>query len=445
MPWFVTHPFPCLACDEYRCGAEEPPQLNPAFGIWERSVDGPDRRKIRRHTALCLCTRGPFSQDWPSCLASPASPPNTRAIVDTDFMALLFKKESWSLFWILVRRAPRDHRARIALLRLLLAGLVILAVVVDYGILIRLLLSDSVGPILALSLLGVAMFFFARKWTERYELIQLNRNLPPDRNLPPAEDVDVKSAIFHEASWLAALLRRSGSERAMEKGVAPGMEVITRRVILEELRSRNLLDGLDSHIRDLLSAPDGSWSGEQKRVTRSCWEFLVVLRWALGLDADLRSISLSPEYRAEMASGITKTSNSRKLRMLPPWEMRIERDRASNLLVRCQVELAARGEWTEATLEAQQDAKRIKADIDTSSDQGDLLVGVRTVSELDRQALWDCALRSYRRQQMLRLLVEVSGGDLPVSALHSFLMEHITAGGPTVTDDGASNVAGSLE
>ena len=131
--------------------------------------------------------------------------------------------------------------------------------------------------------------------------------------------------------------------------------------------------------------------------------------------------------------------------MLPPWEMRMERDRATHLFVRCQVELAARDEWTEATPEAQQDARRIKAEIDASPDLGDFLVGVNTVSELDLPSLWGCAIRSYRRQQMLRLLVEVSGEELPPLALHSFLMEHIPAVSPSGPDHEVSAVARSPE
>jgi hypothetical protein len=348
----------------------------------------------------------------------------------------LFKRETWSVFWILVRRAPRDRRARVALFRFLLAGLVVLAAIAYYGVLIRVFLFDSFGLILALALLAGAMFFFfARKWTERYDFIQLNKVLPP------VVDVDVRDAVFREACLLAALLQRAGSERAMEQGVAPDVEVITRRVVLEELRSHNLLEGLDANPRELLFAPDGSWSEEQKRTVQSNWEFLAALRWALSLDASLLSISLPPEYRSEMASGVLKTLNLAELKMLPPWEMRMERDRVTHLFVRCQVELAARDEWTEATPEAQQDARRIKAEIDASPDQGDFLVGVNTVSELDLPSLWSCAIRSYRRQQMLRLLVEVSGGELPPLALHSFLMEHTPAINPAGADDAASAMA----
>ena len=153
-------------------------------------------------------------------------------------------------------------------MRFLLAGLVVLAVIAYYGVLIRVLLFDSFGLILALALFAGAMFFFfARKWTERYDLIQLNKELPP------AVDVDVRDAVFREACLLAALLQRAGSERAMEQGVAPDLEVITRRVVLEQLRSHNLLEGLDANARDLLFAPDGRWSEEQKRTVQSNWGF----------------------------------------------------------------------------------------------------------------------------------------------------------------------------
>jgi hypothetical protein len=312
----------------------------------------------------------------------------------------------------------------------LLAGLIVVAAVVYYGFLIRVLLFDFFGLVLALALLAGAMFFFfARKWTERYEFIQLNKQLPP------AVDVDVKDAIFRETCLLAALLQRAGSERAMEQGVAPGKEVITRRVVLDQLRSEMLLDSLEASVRDLLLAPDGGWSDEQKHTVQSGWEFLVALRWALGLDASLSPIWLPPEYLAEMASDVLKKADSKKLAMLPPWEMRMERDQAANLFVRCQVELAARDEWPEATFEEQQNAKEIKAEIDGSTDQADFFLGATTVSELALPELWGYTIRGYRRQQMLKLLIEVSGGELPASALNTFLTEHIAPAAPTASGE----------
>ena len=146
-----------------------------------------------------------------------------------------------------------------------------------------------------------------------------------------------------------------------------------------------------------------------------------------------------------MASGVLKTLNSAELKMLPPWEMRRERDRATHLFVRCQVELAARDEWSEGDARSTAGRKSIKAKIDASPDQGDFLVGASTVSELDLPNLWSSAIRSYRRQQMLRLLVEVSGGVLPPLALHSFLMEHIPAVSLAGAEDAVSAVACSPE
>jgi hypothetical protein len=345
-------------------------------------------------------------------------------------LAELFKKQTWSTAWILVRRVPRDRRARVALLRFLLVLIVFVAYLAYWGLLARRLLFDLFG-LLLVGVLAVGAFFFfvTRKWTERYDLIHL------EKELPPAVAPDIKHSVFRETCLLAAMLERAASERALEKGLDPGIEVITRRVVLDKLRKHGLLDGLEASYLDLLLTPDGGWSEEQKRAVHSCWEFLVVLRWILGMDSILRPIWLPPEYHLRMASTIWERTASANLRILPPWEMRIERDRADNFFARCRIELIARNAWPRASQEAEKQAKAMKAEIDARRLGEDYLLGSSTISELELSEVWNCTIRSYHRQQILELLVGVSGGDRPPSALHSFLLKHAA---PATKDNIAS-------
>lgn len=352
-------------------------------------------------------------------------------------LAELFKKHTWSTVWILIRRAPRDRCARTALLRFIVALAFLTGYVAYCGLLVRRFLFDVFELLLLGSLIAGALFFFvARKWTERYDLIQLNKNLPP----PVAPDI--KDGVLRETRLLAAMLERAGSERAMEKGVEPGIEVITRRVLLEKLRKHGLVSSLQIPYLDLLN-PDGTWTEEQKSSVQSCWEFLVVLRWVLGTDSALRPIWLNPEYHVRMASGVLDRTEWASLRMLPPWEMRIERDRASNFFTRCHIELIARDALPNADEEAKAEAKMIKAEIDERPSGEDFLLGSSTISELELPELRNCALRSYRRWQILELLVEASGGDKPAQALNSLLREHLTPA--TETESNASSINSSNE
>jgi hypothetical protein len=336
--------------------------------------------------------------------------------------AELFKRRSWSMVWILIRRAPRDRRARVPLLRFLLACLLFLGYVTYIGLLARRFLFDLFGLIFVGALLGGALFFFAaRKWTERYDLIQLQKSTPPP--VTP----DVGETVFRETCLLAGMLQRVGSERAMESGVEPGVEVITRRIVLERLRKDELLEGLEAPLLDLLFAVDGVWNEQQKRVVQSCWEFLAVLRWILSIDPALSPIWLSPEYHLRMASSLFDRSITANVQVLPPWEIRTERDRASSFFARCHVELAARDAWPNASPELKKQAQLIKADIDSGALDEELLLGAKTISELEIEELWNCTLRSYRRREILELMVEISGGGQPASALHAFLLEHLTA------------------
>src|ERR1700759_4586337 len=94
--------------------------------------------------------------------------------------APLFKKQTWSMVWILIRRAPRDRRARAPLLRFALALVLFAGYLVYLGTVARQMFFDVFGLLFTCALLGGAGFFFvARKWTERYDLIELNKTTPP--------------------------------------------------------------------------------------------------------------------------------------------------------------------------------------------------------------------------------------------------------------------------
>jgi hypothetical protein len=75
----------------------------------------------------------------------------------------------------------------------------------------------------------------------------------------PAIARDAKLAIHREACLVATLLQRLASERyVQEKQLPPGVQIITRRVLLDRLKKLGLRDGLEPWLNDFSWPPTGT-------------------------------------------------------------------------------------------------------------------------------------------------------------------------------------------
>ena len=184
------------------------------------------------------------------------------------------RPQTWRALWIAVRRFPRDKRARINVLRLLLSfAIVAVWAVFNFYYFRGIFTNFSRTGALILSLVGFTfvLIFIVSKVGQRRERRAQERASP---SVAP----DLKRLLFREACLLGILLERFASETYFEKEIPPNIVITTRRVLLDRLSELGLREDLEPALLDLLLAPDGHWTPEQKHRAAPALECLAVLR-----------------------------------------------------------------------------------------------------------------------------------------------------------------------
>jgi hypothetical protein len=331
----------------------------------------------------------------------------------------LLNPQTLRALWIALRRAPRDSHARKIFLRLSFSFALIAAFIGTYVYMLHGFSSEyGLGQTVLVLIPGAIVFLIVAAVTVKQRLDEQAQ----ERDSPWVPQA-LKLALYREACLLAILLERLGSEAALEKEVPPGVNVITRRVLLDRLASVGLRENLDPWLLDLLLAPDGHWTAEQKRRATPAWECLAVLRWTLGIGV-LRGLTINPRYNISDARSLFSIKKPTGLNVLPPWELRPARDAARVFFQRCWLELLARNQVSKAAEEDIARALEVREEIQEAGYTGDYLVGAQTVPELDTQLLWFVTLRAWNRAEVLTLLVDLTAGDAPPEKLRRFLAHY---------------------
>jgi len=332
----------------------------------------------------------------------------------------LFQRTTWGGVWIAIRRSGRDAHARRLLLRFVFSFALIFA---GFGVELywfRGLIQED-PTFFRVLLIGTIIWIAFLICLTRYSSYRDRAKAEAET---PSVATEIKLAIFREACLLAALLIRLASERAMEKEIPPEIEIITRRKVIDRLRSRGFLEDVTPAIRDLLLAPDGHWSGEQKVQTELFWECLAVLHHALGL-SELSSVTEWQRYNTVIAHQILNVPRPERLKVTPSWDLRPERNAANEYFTGCWLELIARGEIEEPTPETIETALSFRADLQSQGYTSGFLVGAQMLSEVPTDLLRIAGVRAYRRFDTLRLLVDITCGDQPASELQTMFADCI--------------------
>jgi hypothetical protein len=334
--------------------------------------------------------------------------------------AFWFRRSTWHTLWIALRRARRDRRARRNLVRFALSFAILGAAIGWYYYLFRGFFVNfgATGTAVYIAIgLSVVLFIVVKRIADRRE--QSAEKLTSISN-------EMKEMLFREACLLAILLERLGSESYLEKEIPPDVVVVTRRVLLDRLAALGLRDNLEPWLLDLLLAPDGHWTAEQKQRAIPALECLAVLGWVLGL-GELRSLTLDPKYSVAEARSLFEVKEPEKLYALASWDVRPARDGAHQFLQRCWAELVARRAITGAPEQDVEQALAARAEIQSEGYTGDYLVGARTIPELDTELLVLVARRAYTRWQVLSLLVDILSGETAVEQLRKFLAQYFAS------------------
>ena len=343
-----------------------------------------------------------------------------------------FRPQTWKALWIALRRAHRDSHARKILLRLLFS-LIFFAAWIGFnyfefrGMTLE---SGRVGDTIYLVVFtGILFIVGGSALYYKFDARKQERR-------SPSVAKEVKLALYREACLLATLLERLASEHGMETILPPTIEVITRRVLLDRLQTLGLREGIEPWLLDLLLAPDGHWTTDQKERAIPAWEFFAVLWWVLG-KGELRGLAENPKYSLSDARALFDTKRPAHLHVLPSWDLRPARNNANSFLHRCYSELVARGAISSASEEDVEKALEIRAQIQEEGYLGDFLVGVRTVPELETAHLFFVFRRAYHRWLALCMLVEVLSGDAPITDIRKHFARYFAPA--EVEDEGSGD------
>jgi len=242
-----------------------------------------------------------------------------------------------------------------------------------------------------------------------------------DRSMPAVER-ELKIALHREMCLLATLMDRFSSELFLEKELPPDIRVVTRRVLLDRLRDIGLRDELDGPFLDILLAPDGHWTVEQKSRARHAVECFSVLRWVLGL-GELRGLTVDPKYDLRTTAAVLAVREPERLLVRPSWDLRLARDSTDLFLTRCWIELLARKAVMAFSEEDVEKAIRALTLIKEEGSQHDYLVGTHTISEIETPGVGFLFNRALVRFRLLSLLVEINAGREPVHELRAFVAQ----------------------
>jgi hypothetical protein len=323
--------------------------------------------------------------------------------------------QGWKTLWVALRRSPRDPQARKNVFRLLLSLLFFPTYITFYAFFLHGAYRDQGKDIL---FFGAGCVLFVILLTIVIAFFQDREQRIADRD-DPIIATTTKLVIYRETCLLAILLERLGSEIGMEKELPEGIEIITRRVLLDRLDELKLRDDLEPALREVLLIPDGHWPQKLKDSAFGTWECFYTLRWVLGL-GELRALSDEPAYKTDNLRAACTVKQPEKLKVLPAWDIRPFRDAADLFLTRCWMELKARDAIHGTTEEDVLQAVNFRQSVEAEDYTADFLVGSRTVTELPLPLLWLVTMRAYHRTNMLALLVDVIGGEKSPSEIRTY-------------------------
>jgi len=332
----------------------------------------------------------------------------------------------WRSYWIALRRARKDKRARSISLRITFGLTYLLAYILFlvFMFLVFMGVNAAAGQgvwnaVFYTFMLGAGTIaaILMRRWHRKQDEL-LNTSLTGRAPLHPQDFADaspeVRSYLEARALITASLLARGASEIYLEHHqIAEGAEVVTRQVHNSLLRGTGLWDKLERPEADLASAADGLWSVEQKNNVLTWCEQLRVLRWVFGIDSELAPLAHFPTLDFSLSQEVLRKGRPLSSKpLLKPWDVRVQRDTAREYTARVVAELKARRLIAGGPeLDGWADELRAKS----MGDSTDYLAGARTIGELDDNSLRRLGAFASIRERYSAYLVEVLNVTQPFS------------------------------
>jgi hypothetical protein len=301
---------------------------------------------------------------------------------------LVSVRKLWKSYWIAVQRSGKDRRARSFAAKASFLVLYIAA----YVLFIAYTASDGWNGAFYTFIFasGTTAAILMRRWHKKQDEI-LNTSLTGQHRLRPQElavvSESVRAYLHERALIIASLLARGASEICLANpgGTRMQAEVVTRQIQNGFLRERGLWTRLEHSEFELTSLADGRWTTiQQNQVVEWC-EQLRLLRWAIGVDAEIMPLAHFPKLDFSLAMGLLRQQTREQHRQtVEAWEVRMERDLALAYTARIVAELKARGHvQDDPDIADWADEFRAKS-LGASTDY---LAGARTIEDLNDDEL----------------------------------------------------------
>lgn len=343
-------------------------------------------------------------------------------ILSINYWRTLLRQSTWRQAKFSLYRVTKDKRARKHLLRFLLQlaspvfWLVAAAVLVGASI-----AMVAVGGAAAIS--SVAPLFGICFGLAIGALIHASRREAAAARMPqPLSPDQLRSvhAFFVELALIFAVLAdRANSEAFLKEKVLPyTIEIISRRVHIELLKSRNLWDKLSPSERQVLMIPGGEWPWPTIHQAASFQEQLRLVRWILRLDFFLPDLGLQPQFKPrsykELILDPKKLLESPRLIRLH--DLEAAREAAKNVHLRCAAEEIIRGYHGPEKAESAPWAQHVSATYGGKQSE-DLLIGDTIVSEVSELILRQTTILTRTRTEFLTWAGTILDGSIPPARL----------------------------
>lgn len=307
---------------------------------------------------------------------------------------------------IVMRRSGKDRRARLAVTQLLIFTVyVLLMLAIPY------LLTSSREPSSVQQANRVALYAVMFLVICFGAWLRRRSNQASPLRLSQYEVAPVIVSYFVERTQiLTAIVMRGFGEIGSSAGLLEAVASESARPIPNMLlRERHLWEKLEPVERELLSAPNRTWSEEQQNQVGTWLEQLRLLRWALGFDEDLTLLAHFPE---PAAIGLDAFEKNAAEQLRSSGDIRVERDLAADYFLRVVAELHHRG-----LLEESPDLVDWSGQLreNVAGPSTDLLAGSRTVGELDAEALRTFGGIVFMRWRYAGYLVDQWMAEMPIS------------------------------
>jgi hypothetical protein len=314
----------------------------------------------------------------------------------------VFTKTYWREFRRDLKRSKKDKRARLGVMMRLAALFYFVGILWYYGGGVYRLHDSATYFTLGCGALVLAVIVAGRKishWLDERQQIAEDLAATPD---------GVAERLQRLALGQLAMTERALSEVWLLKHEVPaGFEPRSRKIQIDKLRDAFLWEEIPTEVRAWMMRPDGEWPPERSAHVLLGAETLHSLLWALFLLPELRRLD---QLAAPLKfAPIAKALRGKARGVRPTWDLRVARNQANELFVRCYAERVHRG-LQDPDNEQQKAAIEDWMEGIAGGDVADAFAGDETIAELDEATLGQVGRSAARRLVILDLILNVMDG-----------------------------------